>query len=242
MRPLLAVGEVIVALIAAVVLSTIAFVTVWVGYWSVLRGEFPPPIPNVTEPTTGLLIALIGTQAVCFVFVAAVLVLIRVSPRSASSPRWHPLVAVVLGGGVGVLAVGFAWGMTSAMSMLGLEVEEQPWLVKLASEDPAALWSLAPWIVLVGPFAEEVFFRGYVFRFLTERGGVLLGVLLSALMFGIVHFHPPLLPVYFVYGVMFAWLYDRTGRLVTPVVAHITVNFVGVILLWLSVSLAPSAS
>ena len=241
MKRLLAIGEVTLALIAAVILSLIAFVTVWIAYWSMLKGQIPPPVPDLINPSASTLIALLGTQAVCFIFVAVVLVLWRVPPRPATSPRWHPLAAVVVGAVSGIAAVFFAWAMTFAMSWLGIEVEEQPWLIALASENPAGLWKLMPWIVLVGPFAEEVFFRGYTFRFLTERGGLALGVMLSSLMFAVVHFHLPLLPVYFVYGALFAWLYHRTGRLAAPVVAHVTVNFAGVILLWLSLGTASSA-
>jgi membrane protease YdiL (CAAX protease family) len=85
--------------------------------------------------------------------------------------------------------------------------------------------------VVIAPFAEEAFFRGYIFRFVTQRGGIVLGILVSSLLFALVHFHPPLLAIYILYGILFAWLYHWTGRLLAPVTAHVTVNLVGVVVL-----------
>ena len=87
-------------------------------------------------------------------------------------------------------------------------------------------------VELLAPFAEEAFFRGYALRFLVTRGGAWLGVAVSSVLFAVVHFHLPLFPVYLAYGVLFAWLYRRTSRLTTPVIAHVTVNLVGLVLLW----------
>ena len=38
--------------------------------------------------------------------------------------------------------------------------------------DPEALLKLAPWIVVTMPIAEEVFFRGYLYRFVAQRAGM----------------------------------------------------------------------
>jgi len=140
-------------------------------------------------------------------------------------------VAIVLGVAAGGVALLLAAASTRILDWMGVEVTEQAWLVSLASNEPAVLWRLAPWLVVIAPFAEEVFFRGYIFRFVTDRGGLVSGILVSSLLFALVHFHLPLLPVYFLYGILFAGLYHWTGRLVAPVTAHFTVNLIGVVIL-----------
>jgi membrane protease YdiL (CAAX protease family) len=187
-------------------------------------------IPDLENPSPAAVVALLGTQAVCFVAVAWILLRLRLrpEPRPRSS---HPALAIALGVAAGGVALLLAGAATRILEWLGVDVTEQAWLVSLASNEPAVLWGLAPWLVVIAPFAEEVFFRGYVFRFVTERGGLVLGIVVSSLLFALVHFHPPLLAVYFLYGILFAWLYRWTGRLIAPVTAHVTVNLVGVVVL-----------
>ncbi len=81
------------------------------------------------------------------------------------------------------------------------------------------------------PIVEELYFRGLVFRSLLgltrswERHVRVLGpVLLSAALFGIVHFQPIELPGLAAFGVVLALLAYRTGRLGPGLIAHITFN------------------
>ena len=193
----------------------------------------PLVVPDLENPSTTEIAALLGTQALGFTAVAVVLVWwrIRRSPLVAGSSL---TVTVLMGIGAGVVAVVASAIITGLMSLLGIEVQEQPWLIALAAENPAGLLKLAPWIVLAAPISEEVFFRAYAFRFLSSRCGFWVGAVASSLLFAGVHGHPPLIPVYMVYGMMFAWLLHRTSRVAAPVVAHVTVNLVGVLLLLIS--------
>ena len=117
---------------------------------------------------------------------------------------------------------------------LGVDVREQTWVVSLARENPGGLRLLTPWIVLIAPITEEIFFRGYSFPFLFRRAGAVTGYLVSTVLFALMHLHPPMLPVYLFYGLLFAYLYSRTSRLLTPVVAHCTINLVAFLLLLLT--------
>jgi len=137
---------------------------------------------------------------------------------SAALPR-----VVLVGVGVGLL--GFLASATIGLlqATLGFAIEEQAWLIELLSEDGAAL-GLVPWIVVVAPLAEEMFFRGYLFRFLHERVGPRVAYPLSAACFSLIHFHIPGLLVYFVVGLLFAWACRRTATLAAAVVAHVVYN------------------
>ncbi len=92
-------------------------------------------------------------------------------------------------------------------------------------------------VVLAGgvlaPIAEELFFRGFVFRsYLTTRGP-LVAYTLSSVLFASLHFNlPALLPILSL-GLMFCWAYHRSGSIVPSMVGHALNNsFAFAILYW----------
>ena len=99
--------------------------------------------------------------------------------------------------------------------------------VRLAPQ--GALWL----VVLLAPFVEEVLFRGYVFGAIRGRSRTAA----YAVSCGLYAFHYvwalaagfslPALALalqYLIPGFVFAWCYDRTGTLWTPILVHVTVN------------------
>lgn len=48
-------------------------------------------------------------------------------------------------------------------------------------------WMMSIFGVFIAPFAEEVFFRGLLFPALSRRVGVVVGLVITALLFGVVH-------------------------------------------------------
>ncbi len=89
------------------------------------------------------------------------------------------------------------------------------------------IWVLLVLCVIV-PVAEEIFFRGFVYRGLRARWGVLTATLASAVFFGVVHLEVVhFLPI-FVLGVVVAYTLERTGSLVPAVVIHAINNVVAV--------------
>jgi uncharacterized protein len=88
------------------------------------------------------------------------------------------------------------------------------------------------------PLAEELLFRGVIFRWLLEKLGFVLAALLSGALFGALHFGggSDHIWVTSAYGVVFAWLYFRTGSIWAPVFAHRTTNTVALTIAWLASS------
>ncbi len=90
-------------------------------------------------------------------------------------------------------------------------------------------------VVLVAPFAEEVFFRGFVFPGLIRPIGTAGAFVVSGLLFAMFHVTNldtiglliPFTPI----GMLFAWLYYRTGTIWTSITAHLVFNLVSFILL-----------
>lgn len=84
-------------------------------------------------------------------------------------------------------------------------------------------------IAVFGPFCEEFTFRGAVQGTLQKTTSPWTAILISALLFGIIHMNPIQIPFAFVLGIFFGWLYYRTGSLIPGLLAHIINNTVGFI-------------
>lgn len=82
---------------------------------------------------------------------------------------------------------------------------------------------------LVIPLAEELLYRGVVYKRLRNLFGVSAGIVWSALIFGLVHANL----VQFLYagilGLLLAYLFEVTGKLYAPVLGHITANLAAVV-------------
>jgi membrane protease YdiL (CAAX protease family) len=165
---------------------------------------------------------LMTIQAVVFSIVGFAMIRSRLRgmpPR----PVTGPLRAAFQGIVAGLAAVGISAVLSFLLEALGLPVQEQEWLAELF-HDPWTLVKLAPWIVIVGPFSEEIFFRGYAFGYIREKAGFAAGLLVSSVLFAAIHFNLSGFLVYLAIGCSMGWVYNRTNSLVAPMVGHATAN------------------
>ena len=91
-------------------------------------------------------------------------------------------------------------------------------------------------VVLAGgvlaPIAEELFFRGFVFRSYLRTRGPLVAYGLSSLLFASLHLNlPALLPI-LALGLIFCWAYQQTGSIVPSMVGHTVNNSVAFVILY----------
>ena len=97
-------------------------------------------------------------------------------------------------------------------------------------------------VVLAAPLAEEVFFRGFVFAGLIRLLGAGGAIVASGLLFAMFHVTGPdsagLIIPFTPIGMLFAWLYYKTGTIWTSIAAHLVFNLVSFILLALVASIA----
>ena len=98
---------------------------------------------------------------------------------------------------------------------------------------------------LMIPLAEELLYRGVVERRLSLLCGSVPAIVLSAVIFGVMHWNV----VQFLYagilGLLLAWLLERTGFLYAPVLAHIGANVMAVVRSetgWLDFAYQPTAA
>jgi uncharacterized protein len=91
-------------------------------------------------------------------------------------------------------------------------------------------------IVLIGlaaavsaPVVEEVFFRGFLYRSLRNRFGIVLSCLIVGVVFGLGHTQYPLLvrPILAAFGVIMCLLYERTGSLLPGIAVHSLIDASG---------------
>lgn len=85
-------------------------------------------------------------------------------------------------------------------------------------------------VILLGPFAEELFFRGLGVRALMAFGAVA-SILVTGIVFGLVHGILGALPPLALFGIGLAWVRLRSGSLWPAYIAHATYNGLGILLL-----------
>ncbi len=88
----------------------------------------------------------------------------------------------------------------------------------------AWFWVTGPVIFLVAPVAEEIFFRGFLYRAVRRRFSVPWSVVISAAVFAIAHIYLLSIPVIFVDGVILALLFEWRQSLATSIAAHAANN------------------
>jgi hypothetical protein len=180
-------------------------------------------LEQLLERDAKALSLLLSIQTVVFLVVGLMLARLRATTALVRTAR--PLAAILTGIAGGLVALAASAGISSLMELVGLPVEEQEWLLQLFTDPEAMVW-LAPWILLFGPIAEEVFFRRYAFRAIAGIAGLPAGLVASSVLFALIHFNPSGFPIYLVIGAVLAWVYQRTGSLLAPVAGHVTVNAV----------------
>lgn len=86
--------------------------------------------------------------------------------------------------------------------------------------------------VFVGPFVEELVFRGVAFAQLARVQGTAAGVVGSSVLFGLLHVNPLELVPLMLAGALFAWVFKATRSLWPAVAAHAAFNLIAVIALY----------
>jgi membrane protease YdiL (CAAX protease family) len=84
-------------------------------------------------------------------------------------------------------------------------------------------------LVVAAPIVEELVFRGVLYRYLRGGLGVVFAIVLSALVFAVLHV---VIPPLFLMGVVLAALAQRTNSLLPGIVLHATNNGLIVLAIW----------
>ena len=124
----------------------------------------------------------------------------------------------------------------SAMYVLNLLIEQTG--LPNTMEDTFLAMSRNPMgilsITLLGPMLEELLFRGAIQGELQRQMKPWKAIIVSSLLFGLVHMNPAQIPFAFLLGMLFGWLYYRTGSLLPGLVGHVLNNSVATVNMYLN--------
>lgn len=79
------------------------------------------------------------------------------------------------------------------------------------------------------PIAEELVFRGLMFKRMREQAGFMRSAVYISLVFGIFHGNMVQMIYAFILGMLLAWVHEKYGSVKAPILAHIIMNLVSVI-------------
>ena len=127
-----------------------------------------------------------------------------------------------------VMALGLMgeWLIMRAGHVFGVTVHWTEWfLPQLVWGSQAELLKTSLEVVVFAPLFEEIIFRGIVYSTLRAKFGFPVSMIGSAAIFALAHGYGPIafLAVFWS-GILWAWLYERTGSIVPGMCAHAVNN------------------
>jgi membrane protease YdiL (CAAX protease family) len=84
-------------------------------------------------------------------------------------------------------------------------------------------------IAVLGPILEEVLFRGSIQGYLMRKYNPTVGIVVAALVFGLIHMNPIQIFYAFCLGLVFGWMYYRTRSLMPVIIGHVLNNSLAVV-------------
>ena len=99
-----------------------------------------------------------------------------------------------------------------------------------ALSQSATVQTLVPIVILSGiiiaPIAEEIVFRGYLYKAFRDRFKPWYAIVMSAALFSAIHLEPLAAVQLFVIGIVLAYVYEKTDNLMAPIALHMLNNAV----------------
>ncbi len=139
--------------------------------------------------------------------------------------RWLRGIGLTLLGLAVILAINVGWSWV--MERFGLE--GQPDLVPVFGEGIGGFLSALLVAGVVAPVAEELFFRGFLYAGLRDRWGLTAGLVVSSVLFGVIHLTPGVIFPIILMGAVFAVLFELTDSVWPPILLHALVNGLAVV-------------
>jgi len=116
------------------------------------------------------------------------------------------------------------------MFHLHLQTNDQ-YILEQSKNAPISTYATLLASVLIAPFCEEVFFRGFVFMGLLRGMPPAWAIVLSSLIFAVAHADPGSFAVLFLIGLALAFLRWRTHSIWPSMILHLLNNGIGALLI-----------
>ncbi len=157
----------------------------------------------------------------------------RTTWREAFLPRsvavWMLPVTLLVAGGAAIAGSALEGLITRMVPVPDLVAVEMARLL-YAADTAAWIWVVLMVVVAI-PLGEELFFRGLLLRGFLLRYGERQALILTSLLFAIVHLNPWGLPSIFLMGLLLGWLVLRTGSIWSAWLVHAVYNLASVLAL-----------
>ncbi|MBD3264726.1 MAG: CPBP family intramembrane metalloprotease [Candidatus Omnitrophica bacterium] len=86
-------------------------------------------------------------------------------------------------------------------------------------------------IVVLAPLAEELFFRGFLYKLVRQRYGFLVSALFVSVLFSFIHRTPQGIIPLFILSVCICYVYEKIQDISAPIIFHSIHNLINLILL-----------
>jgi len=128
---------------------------------------------------------------------------------------------------VAALPVFYVAFLATALLMAALRIRVQPSpLIPVLREaqSPWLKWGAILLATVFGPFAEEVFFRGYLYQAMRRRLPAVSAIVINGALFSFIHLSAATFLPIMVLGMSMAYLFEKTRSLVACTTFHIAHN------------------
>jgi membrane protease YdiL (CAAX protease family) len=143
--------------------------------------------------------------------------------------KWFLMVLLVT---IGLYVFNFIY--IGIVSSLGIKLHEQPAVVMVSqTATPAEILMVFLMSCAFAPLMEELIYRACFYSAIKNRLGFIPGVILSSLVFALMHQSLSFLMPLFAVGVAYALIFEKTKSLTAGVVAHSFFNLTGVSFVYL---------
>lgn len=152
----------------------------------------------------------------------------RDQSRAFHEPGFFGVAAFLLG----FVPIFFVAALISfTFKLIGIDAQSNTKEISdLLAHDQLALAILPFFIAVLAPMYEEFFFRYLIFGTLRKHVDFPVAAVTSAMVFGLAHGMPLLIPVTALLGVVMAWVYERTGSIWAAILFHVSWNGVNLVL------------
>lgn len=134
---------------------------------------------------------------------------------------WRPVTRLTM---TVILAFSVSLGLNAFLTLTGF-VESSQTYQQVADHQYGVVFGIGLLLYgLVSPLAEEILFRGVIYNRMRRYFGPIVGIVASGLFFGV--FHGNLVQGVYgtVMGILIAYMYERSGKFITPFLFHAAAN------------------
>ncbi|MDO4581050.1 MAG: type II CAAX endopeptidase family protein [Bacillota bacterium] len=207
---------------------------------AMLLSTLPVLFSTTAAHLSGVVLLSLFLQAAVFFMGPLLIVCVYYSqPLTALGFRRAPAVKML---GIGVAAGSLFYALNVLVSLAqtllfpAAEPVRQDVLTLLElSESGFETLMLVLCIAVLAPVSEEMFFRAFLLPPLRARYGRSSALLLSAMLFALMHMNGWVLMPMFAGGLGFAWLYDKYANIGYNIIAHMTWNGISLLLFFIYV-------